>query len=100
MEEWKTEEQEVSKKLESLRLEASTAQQKESFASETLDRLNHEMEALRQEEGDIHETLTLWQRGEPEEAPVCGRPGSSDQNFRGRGDEGESPVGELAGCKG
>ena len=58
-ENWKTEEQEISRKLEALRLEASTAQQKESFAAETLNRLDHEMEALHQEEADIHETLEL-----------------------------------------
>lgn len=64
LETWRASEQEVSRKLEALRLEASTAQQKESFAAETLGRLTHEMEALRQEEADIHETLELGGEGE------------------------------------
>ncbi len=57
LEEWKAEETGKTKELEEIRLEASSLEQKESFAGENISRLNEEMQALREEETGIHEIL-------------------------------------------
>lgn len=57
LEEWKAEETGKTKELEEIRLEASSLEQKESFAGENISRLDEEMQALREEETGIHEIL-------------------------------------------
>ncbi|MDO5135056.1 MAG: chromosome segregation protein SMC [Eubacteriales bacterium] len=57
LEDWKQEEALVQKTLEELRLNASAAQQKESFAGENLRRLIQETEDLSREEEELHQIL-------------------------------------------
>ena len=58
LEEWKNEEAEKTKELEDIRLEASSLEQKETFAKENLSRLGQEIQTLAQEQQEIHEILS------------------------------------------
>ena len=57
LEEWKAEETGKTKELEEIRLEASSLEQKESFAKENVSRMEQEMQDLKEEESGIHEIL-------------------------------------------